>query len=262
MKMKMKIGSWISVGLVIGILLLGLAWYFYQPRFLSTSELYDLLSRNSDGYYNGFNANDLRVRGVKNAKEYTEKIRSSCSEFTPEEKKRLLSSVKEVREKLEGYRISKIEGMDVAKLSRIPLIFGCTVGKDYEGALPHTRYPAIIINRREFSMSQDVLNRLVLHELTHLYQKIYPEDVRRYLREKGVQVVGKRRLEDNIRSNPDLDGLIYKNMVTGETYEFTYKDSPSSIGDVSTRGQGGVGEHPFEEIAYKTESLANDFPSC
>ena len=226
--------------------------YLNEPQFLTKKKLQDLLSLDSDGYYASFNKNDLRVRGVKNVDEYIEKLQSSCSEFSEREKELLRDCVKTVKERLQN----SVKGFDTLKVSRIPIIFGCTDGDDYEEGLPHTRYPAIILNRRELnSGSSYFIVRLILHELTHLYQKMYPEDTSKYLKENGFQVIREKKLYDNIRANPDVDGFIYKNTLTDKTYEFVYKSSPDAIGDV-VGSQGSTMEHPFEEMAYRMENLA------
>lgn len=251
-----KILSFILVVIIIlGIIYLCYLFWekFSGPRFLSKPELYDLLSRDDDGYFARFNENDLRVRGVGSVAEYKEKIWSSCSEFTDREKELLRQCTQEARIRMQsGMRSGGSGGLDPAKALRIPIIFGCITGKGYEEGLPHTRLPAIIIGRRELDfVSPDFLVRLILHELTHLYQKIYPADVREYLKQSGFEVVRKRRAEDNLRANPDVDGFVYKNTLTDVTYEFVYKENPRSIGDVVKSGE----EHPFEEMAYRMENL-------
>lgn len=236
--------------------------YLDEPRFLSKEDTYKLLSSDSDGYYAGFNKNDLRVRRASSVKEYINTIRGSCSEFTEREKKLLKDYSRLAKERLRSAHEPRI-GFDSIKASNIPVVFGCTDGYDYEEGLPHTRHPAIIISRLQLDESSaEFMTRLIIHELTHLYQKMYPDDMKQYLKDNGFEVVRRRRAEDNIRANPDIDGFVYKNTLTDKTYEFIYNDSPQSIGDIMQRQrqrtrekEGSTPEHPFEEMAYQMENV-------
>jgi len=184
--------------------------------------------------------------------EYVQKIKNSCSEFTKEEKKILKKCANSVKLTLRQTQMTFGRGFDNVKASEIPIIFGCMAGNEYEGGLPHTRYPAIILYSNQVtSMSVLEVEKLVIHELAHLYQKMYPNDLKKYLNENYFEIIKQRIGNDNVRANPDIDSFIYRNQNNNQAYEYIYNPFPGSIGDVTQSNK----EHPFEEMAYKIEKI-------
>jgi len=230
--------------------------YLYREnngvKFLTKNEVCKLITENRDKYYETFNENDLLVRNVKNKNEYVQKIKNSCSEFTKEEKKILKKCANSVKLTLRQTQMTFGRGFDNVKASEIPIIFGCMAGNEYEGGLPHTRYPAIILYSNQVtSMSVLEVEKLVIHELAHLYQKMYPNDLKKYLNENYFEIIKQRIGNDNVRANPDIDSFIYRNQNNNQAYEYIYNPFPGSIGDVTQSNK----EHPFEEMAYKIEKI-------
>ena len=227
-------------------------YYFSGVKFLTKTEVCELLSKNNDKYYDAFNENDFLVRGVINKNEYIKKISNSCSEFTKEEKNIIKECTKVVRKRLRESSGVLGKGFDSLKASKMPIIYGCMKGNDYENGLPHTRFPAIILYHEQLSgISMKSLEKIIVHEIMHLYQKMYPSDLDVYLNQNNFELVKRRNGYDNIRANPDIDEYVYRNNKTNQTYQYIYKPFPVSIGDVMRTDQ----EHPFEEMAYKIESI-------
>ena len=241
--------------LILSTILLASSAIFYifilnkieTPQFLNKEELYKLLVKDEDRYYKTFNENDLKVRKVNSEEDYHKKIKNSVSDFTQREKELLATFTKKAKKILR--ESDSVPGFDTMKASRIPVIFGCIIGEEYEEGLPHTRYPAIILNRDELDSSEYYIVKLIIHELTHIYQKMYPNDIKNYLKINNFEIVGNKK---NERANPDLDGYIYKNTLTNQIYEMKYKENPSSIGDVY---YSSTHEHPLEEMAYAMENI-------
>jgi len=242
--------------ILISILLVLLSNNLYSGnngvKFLTKREVCKLLTENSDKYYDTFNENDLLVRSVKSKSEYVKKIKNSCYDFSREEKEILKKCANSVKLRLSKTQINLGPGFDNIKASKIPIIFGCMTGNEYEGGLPHTRYPAIILYSGQVtSMSALDVEKLIIHEVTHLYQKMYPNDLKKYLNENHFEIIKQRRGNDNVRANPDIDSYIYRNQINNQAYEYIYNPFPGSIGDVIRSNK----EHPFEEMAHKMENI-------
>jgi len=227
-------------------------YYFNDVRFLTKKEVCELLTKDLDNYYETFNENDFLVRKVRNENEYIEKFSNSCSEFTMQEKKIINECTKVVRKRLRESSGVLGKGFDSLKASKMPIVFGCMKGYDYENGFPHTRFPAIILYHQQLSgISMKSLEKIIVHEMMHLYQKMYPRDLDVYLNQNNFELVKRRNGYDNIRANPDTDEYVYRNNNTNQTYQYIYKPFPVSIGDVIRTDQ----EHPFEEMAYNMESI-------
>jgi len=226
-------------------------YYFNDVRFLTKKEVCELLTKDLDKYYETFNENDFLVRKVRNENEYIEKFSNSCSEFTRQEKKFINACTNIVRKRLRESSEVFGKSIDPIKASTMPLVFGCMKGNDYESGLPHTRFPAIIFYHEMFNnISMKSLEKIIIHEMTHLYQKMYPEDLNSYLN-NNFEVLKHRDSIDNVRANPDINNYIYRNKNTNKIYEYIYKPSPGSIEDVIKYEK----EHPFEELAYNMENI-------
>jgi hypothetical protein len=184
-------------------------------------------------------------------KEYLEKMKISCSSFTKNEEERLKKATYASKHLLRNTKKKFGPGFDPIKSSRIRIIFGCTSGRFYEGGMPHTRYPAIILNREQLSnLTDSELVSIIIHETIHLYQKKYPQDMERYLAKNNFEFVKTKNPSDNIRANPDTDGYIYRNRKTNKIYEYKYNVFPLAISDIMYNQE----EHPFEEMAYQIEN--------
>ena len=78
----------------------------------------------------------------------------------------------------------------------IPWYICCTQGLSYENGVPHTRGNYIIISK-EHIKNKDVneLANTLVHEKVHVYQKLYPDDVSKYLEKYNFLHSGWYRFE-------------------------------------------------------------------
>lgn len=204
-------------------------------QFLNKDELYVVLKSNNT-YYSTFYNNDMKVRNIKSLEEYFKNIKESVVDFNENEKDILILQCEKADNIIKNINMI---GFDGIKCSNIMWKFGLTKGKLYEEGLPHTVKDTIILNRNIFSN----INTLI-HEKIHIYQKMYPEDIKLWLKNNNFRIVKEREENDNVRANPDIDKYIY--MKNNTLYSNTYNDNPKSILDV-TNSQ--LYEHPFEYMA-------------
>jgi hypothetical protein len=226
---------------------------FYDNIYLSKSELEKTLINNKDKYYDTFNKNDLRVRNIDTLKDYTNKIKNSCKNISAKDKVLINNTIQIANNKLKKF---KIKGFDGIKASKIQWIIGLIDGTDYEYGLPHTRNLTIIIPKKILNNSK-ILLRVLIHEKIHIYQKIYPNDLKMWLFERGFTKFRLKEKSDNIRANPDIDNYIYKDL-DNKQYKSIYNELPLTINDVKYYPKNNyLYEHPFEYMAYTLEDLIN-----
>ncbi len=211
-------------------------------NFLTKEQLIDYLIKDSDNYYKKFTKLDMKVRNINSIEDYYNIIRDSCVDIDNNYRSILIKNIKKADE-----RLSKINlpGFDGLKCSKIRWNIGIIKGDKYEGGHPHTRNNIIILPNNLNSVN------ILIHEKIHIYQKMYTEDIKIYLKENGFIKVYELINRDNHRANPDLDNWIYKK--NNKILETRYNDNPQSITDVINKDY--TNEHPFEYMAYSIEKL-------
>jgi hypothetical protein len=221
--------------------------------FLNKDQLSELLIDNNDNYYETFYSNDYKTRKIDTIEQYFEYIKKSVDNFDTKSIKKLKKCIDEADLIIGKINFSWFDGK---KAIQIPWKLGCIKGKLYENGLPHTRSDIIIISKenvKEYSM--DKLTKTLIHEKVHIYQKKYPGDMLVYLEENNFTIVKERDNDDNIRSNPDLDNFIYKD-VDDNIYKATYRDNASNIEDIIYSPIDHQSyEHPYEKMAIFIEKM-------
>jgi len=143
--------------------------------------------------------------------------------------------------------LKKYDWFDNVKFNNIKWKIGAVSGTLYENGLSHTRNDVIIISKEYINNSSLVeLTRTLLHEKVHIYQKMYPEDVDKFLDSYKFTKFKIREARDNTRANPDIDDWIYKDE-NGMIYKAEYKPNPKNLSDTNTPNQ--MYEHPYEKMA-------------
>ncbi len=219
-------------------------------RFLNKTELINFLLEDKDNYYKTFNKSDLLVRGVNTIDEYKEKIKNSCLDISESDKKKLSKYINQANNKLRKF---KIPGFDGNKCADIPWIIGLT-NNNYENGFPHTRKNIILLSEDALSIFNFNIVNTLIHEKIHIYQKMYPEDIKIYLDSNNFKkYLNRNEINYNLRANPDLDNYVYK---MGDSIMMSvYNKNPSDITDVTTYPiDDSKYEHPLEYMAY---TLAN-----
>jgi hypothetical protein len=219
----------------------------YNIIFLTKEETSQIITSNSDNYFEKFNNYDLIARNVNSLDEYLEKISDVPYNFTSKQKEIITNCIIKINSNL----INKINEswIENNKLLYIPWKIGVIKTLNYEYGLPHTRNDVIIIPVNIIEFTDSFANTL-LHEKLHVYQKMYPDDFDIYLKENNFN---KHQLyintNINYRSNPDVDDWIYEK--DGKIYVSEYKQKPKTILDVNFYPKNSYKyEHPREKSVY------------
>lgn len=216
-----------------------------RVRFMIPSEVATFLQDDEDKYVASLTAPDLYARHVNTPQEYKDAIAAAAFKFTAAHEEKLTKYAKEV----DTYLIQSGQ----TKLASIPWIFAATKGNVYENGYPHTRKNIIFLSSDELDSID--LAKTILHEKVHVYQRQFPEDVKKELQNRGYKPLKLRADDPLSRSNPDLDEWIYIDPNTQKPMLARYtSDKPSSISDVVL--DHPAYEHPFEKMAY---DIANQF---
>jgi hypothetical protein len=86
-----------------------------------------------------------------------------------------------------------------------------------------------------------------------LYQKIYHDDIQKYIRNNNFVKHKKRSSYDNIRANPDLDTWIYKDK-NDNLYKAVYNNKAQTVEDITYFPIDNQShEHPYEKMAIEME---------
>lgn len=208
--------------------------------FLSVKDVQEFLNRDEDGYIASLTPIDLVARNVATSQEYKTRVAALAVEPTATQKDRVRDIAAIVDQHL--VQSNKI------KMSTVPWKLAFLKDNLYENGYPHTRGDIIFLSIDELE-SHDLASTL-LHEKVHVYQRMYPEDMSKYLAENGYKVWKLRADEPMARANPDLDSWIYIDPRNNKPMVALYTSSnPSSISDVIL--QNAAYEHPYEKMAYE-----------
>ena len=227
---------------------------YYQINhilFLDKKQLQDFLMKDNDHYYKSFSKKDLSMRKISSTEDYHRFIEISSRDFSIYEKNKIINCVYNVETVLKNINEPWFDG---AKACKTQWKFGCVSGKLYEGGLPHTRYDVIILPEYVLLNYTDAeLSKLILHEKIHVYQKMYPKDIDKYIQYHHFYKKIRRNEVDGARANPDLDEWIY-NDSNNQSYMALYKAGSSNITDVTFYpNNSNFYEHPYEKMAYDME---------
>lgn len=226
---------------------------FSDNVYLSKSELEKTLINNKDKYYDNFNDNDLRVRNINNINEYNDIIKKSCINISSKYSKILNDAINIANTKIKKV---KIIGFDGKKAVKIQWSIGIFKGKEYEYGLPHTRNFIIVIPEHILGNINSLV-RILIHEKIHIYQKMYPDNIKSWLKNNGFVKFRVKSKEDDVRANPDVDNYLYKNS-KDEVMISKYNELPFTINDVKYHPINDYKyEHPFEYMAYTLEDMIN-----
>ena len=192
-------------------------------------------------------AANLRARGVGSCGEYLEKYERSLRAFTSCERSRV-SRMCEVAK-------NRCRASGLVHLLDVNWRFA-KCANTLENGYPHTVGGIVVLPEHVMRYGDDRMVRLMVHEITHVHQRAYPDFSARQVRELGFEPV--RRWEshrESLRANPDTNNMIYA-MDRDECNPVLHHDA-TSLAEVTLgpeSGYAGLGhiknpEHPFEIIA-------------
>lgn len=222
------------------------------------NNLYAILKEDRDKYFHSFYDTDLKVRNVKNINEYYEILNNSLCEPDNDIINKIKDCIYEIKTKIIDYKNKNnyYAGVNLTKFINLKWKIGLTCNNNYENGLPHTRNDIIILNKNKIIDYNNLrVIKTLIHEQVHVYQKEYPDEMEKYLKESKFIKVKEIEKNDNIRANPDLDNNIYQDK-NYNTYKAVYNSNPDSIEDVTYYPINNQShEHPNEKMAIDFESI-------
>jgi hypothetical protein len=236
--------------------------------YLSKEETALFLERDEDKYVANLSPIDLYARKVSSNDEYINIIKGAATHFNRGDRLMLDICTKKADELLRNINInniSKESNLDYSKylnykdIANIKWVMAITrvdnddsggIGK-YEDGLPHTRKNIIFLSQDVLNYSEDEIIKLLIHEKIHIYQRNNEALFKNIIYNMGyVEISVEPDKLKYIRSNPDVNNKIYKNVSTGELMICLYSsDKPKSINDIVLQNYSM--EHPYEKIAYE-----------
>lgn len=246
---------------------IGLLYYYIKQKntyekitnmniyFLTKEETIKLLILNNDKYYNTFNEIDYKVRNIKKIEEYNEYIKESTTELNNEQINLLKKIIHKINNKLNNFEII---GFDGIKAKNIKWKIGFIKGDKYEFGLPHTRIDTILLPIDYLKGDTKELEKTLIHEKIHIYQKKYQNDIDLYLKNEGFNKLFHKNIFNDIRANSDIDNYVYLDK-NNNIMRSIYKNNPNNLNDIifttNYKFNYYANEHPYEYMAYKLENL-------
>lgn len=235
--------------------------------YMSYEETVRFLESDEDRYVANLSPIDLYARKVSSKEEYINIIKGEATHFNKGDKLMLDKCTKKADELLRNININTISSesnLDYSKylnykdIANIKWVFAITRndnGGKYEDGLSHTRKHIIFLSQDVLNYSEDEIIKLLIHEKIHIYQRYNEASFKTIIYNMGYaestdsQEISQDKLK-YVRSNPDVNNKIYKNLHTGELMICLYSsDKPKNINDIIIENYAM--EHPYEKIAYE-----------
>jgi hypothetical protein len=236
-------------------------------NYMSYEETALFLERDEDRYVANLSPLDLYARKVSSKEEYINIIKGEATHFNKGDKLILDKCTKKADELLRNININTISSesnmdyskylnyKDIANIKWVLAITRNDNGGKYEDGLPHTRKHIIFLSQDFLNYSEDEIIKLLIHEKIHIYQRHNEALFKTIIYNMGYTEIS---LDNEIshdklkyvRSNPDVNNNIYKNVHTGKLMICLYSsDKPKNINDIIIQNYSM--EHPYEKIAYE-----------
>jgi hypothetical protein len=226
--------------------------------FVEKESVCDFLRADKDYYVRYMSEYDIIARKCKSKKEYIENSCKKITNFTSEEKQKLIECCKEVDDYLDNQKeIFKVSGEKLGTNLRWNLTSfinnetpGSLTEIQYEGGFPHTRAEFIFLPKTILSLSHEMLCGILLHEKIHIFQRFHYFEIHDVLKEMGFKKVRHISTEPLVRANPDTNYFIYSNKHGKENICQYNSEFPKNIQDIDCSYKE---EHPYEILAYNVE---------
>ena len=235
--------------------------------YMSYEETVRFLESDEDRYVANLSPIDLYARKVASKEEYINIIKGEATHFNKGDKLMLDKCTKKADELLRNININTISSesnlnyskylnyKDIANIKWVLAITRNDNGGKYEDGLSHTRKNIIFLSQDVLNYSEDEIIKLLIHEKIHIYQRNNEASFKTIIYNMGYaestdsQEISQDKLK-YVRSNPDVNNKIYKNLHTGELMICLYSsDKPKNINDIIIENYAM--EHPYEKIAYE-----------
>lgn len=221
--------------------------------FMTKEEISKFILNDHDYYIQNMSELDLKARGVSNFEEYLTRTIYNIVEISSSNKAKLNRCAEKADKFFSQIPFNPYIN-NGEQLKNINWIFAC-INDKYEEGFPHTRSKIIFLSPRIIALPEYNLTKTLIHEKIHIYQRYNYFKIRHALYLKGYTPHKNRAMEDNLRSNPDTDNIIYMTPKGTYMYGKYNTNNPKSINDIDISGDY---EHPFEMISYEIEKLYKD----
>lgn len=220
---------------------------FDEPYFMSREETATYFIEDKDRYVADLSDLDLIALKSTSKQDYINKIVSDARDFSEREKELLIKSCSDADKFL--YNYTKIPQINAKKIANMEWVLSKTNGEWYEAGYPHTRENIIFIT--DDVIRHPDLTRIMIHEKIHVFERLYPEEIEEWMRVNGYTVHSKLKDYPLARSNPDVNGIVYKSKEGCLTLAQFKNKNPSGIDDAHYPcGRDWKHEHPYETLAY------------
>ena len=234
---------------------------------LSDDEIKEFIIKDKDGFINSLTDFDLKARNSNSKKDYINKIIESIDKKYSKNNK-LFVSTKDDRKELLIKSIKEADKLlekDYKDIKNMKWNIILMEGDIYENGYPHTRGKYIILNNRYIDENDiNKLIRVLIHEKIHVFQRNKPNHkiIKDFINKKGYKKYKLReellKQEPLLRTNPDLDEWIYKDITNNKIMYCLYSnEKPNSITDIKNEYNEDKHkeEHPYETMAYEISSM-------
>jgi hypothetical protein len=257
--------------LIILLILILILFYIINNKFLeietfdekkiifyNKNNLYNILKKDNDKYFQSFYDIDLKVRKINNINDYYKILYNSLCNPDNDIINKITNCIYKINVKLNNYikKNNYYYDINLIKFINLKWKIGLTCNTEYENGLPHTRDDIIILNKNRINNYNELrIMKTLIHEQVHIYQKKYPDEMNKYLINNRFKKIKKIEMNDNIRANPDLDNFIYQDE-NYKIYKAVYNENANSIEDVTYYPFNSQSyEHPNEKMAIDFESI-------
>ena len=220
---------------------------FDEPYFMSRNETAKYFMEDKDRYVDDLSDLDIIALKSTSKQDYINKIVSDARDFSEREKEILIKACADSDKFL--YNYTKMPEINAKKIANMEWVLSKTNGEWYEAGYPHTRENIIFIT--DDVIRHPDLTRIMIHEKIHVFERLYPEEIEEWMRVNGYTVHSKLKDYPLARSNPDVNGIVYKSKEGCLTLAQFKNKNPSGIDDAHYPcGRDWKYEHPYETLAY------------
>jgi len=213
------------------------------------------------GYLDRMTSADLVARGLSPSDDLRARYAAALQPMTPQEEA--------IVARLRGHLAALLRA-HWRRASNVEYQVEKTLG--IENEFPHTHGSCIFLPQRLFVQPFDRLFKTFVHEFVHVYQRTRPIDTNALLNAWGFKPAALRERcvrDHNLRLNPDVNDIIYKD-AKGHVELMVYNsDTPKSLLDahnvviefdssVRIGAADSRKEHPYELMAYTLADVLVD----
>ena len=220
--------------------------------FMNKDEVINFFKNDPDDYTKNLSNLDIIALKSSSKDDYKNKSISDVMDFTFRDKKILKDACRDADNFLSTFDGKGIPNINFKKIAQMKWKLAKTNGKWYEAGYPHTRQDIIFI-------TPDVINhkevvRIMIHEKIHVFERLFPNEILGWMKSEGYTPYKQFKEYPMGRSNPDLNGIVYKDKYGNETIALFKNNNPKGIDDsYYPGGKDWKFEHPYETLAYKVD---------